>query len=86
MNIEFILSLSFGLGIAGTIAPFVAPTNSQLITRVITPTTNSNTIRRRSFLDAIKVLANQTRAKSSATVERALFELPEIIDLLVVSL
>ncbi len=86
MNIEFILSLSFGLGIAGTIAPFVAPTNSQLITRVITPTTNSNPIRRRSFLDAIKVLANQTRAKSSAKVERALFELPEIIDLLVVSL
>jgi tight adherence protein C len=86
VNLEFILSLSFGLGIAGVIAPFVSTPSSQLITRLIDLPLNSNPIHRSSLLDGIKSLANQTRAKTSARVEKALFELPEIIDLLVVSL
>ena len=86
MNLEFLLAIVFGLGVGGVITKSLQLTHKGLAARlrttpvVFTPDTTGK-LKRSGVL-----LLSQVRSETSSKLERALFELPEIIDLLVVSL
>ena len=85
MNIEFLLAVSFGFGIASFFALAMQSSNTVLAVRVnaaITPLPP----RPRKVLGSGKLLISQFRSDKSAKLERALFELPELMDLITVSL
>jgi len=85
LNIEFILAVSFGLGIASLTSFALQGSSTALAVRVTAVATASLPVRRK-VPEAAKLLINQFRSDSSAKLERALFELPELIDLIAVSL
>jgi tight adherence protein C len=85
LNIEFLLALSFGFGVASFTSFALQASNTALVLRVSTVVTPSPPLRRKPFSSG-KLLINQFRSNASAKLERALFELPELIDLIVVSL
>ena len=86
MNLELLFAIAFGLGVGGVITKSLQPTHKSLIARMsatpvaFKPDTKGNLKR----LGAL--LLSQVRSETSSKLEQALFELPEIIDLLVVSL
>jgi len=85
LNIEFLLAVCFGLGVAGLFTWALQTSNRTLAFRVSAAVTTSQPTSR-SFLDSWKLLIIQFRSDTSAKLERALFELPELIDLISVSL
>ena len=85
MNIEFILAVSFGFGVASLTSFALQGSNTALAVRVTAVATASLPVRRK-VPELAKLLINQFRSDSSAKLERALFELPELIDLIAVSL
>ncbi len=86
MNVEFLLAIFFGLGVGGVFGKTLKPSPKKLASRLIAspvvfqPQTNRDS--RRTGL----MLRNPFRHRTSSTLDRALFELPEIVDLLVVAL
>lgn len=86
MNLEFLLAVIFGLGVGGVITKSLHLFRKSLVARlsgtpvVFRPDLSSH-LKRSGVL-----LLSQVRSETSAKLERSLFELPEIIDLLVVSL
>jgi len=85
LNIEFLLAVSFGFGVASFFTFAMQTSNTALAVRVnaaITPLPP----RPRKVLGPGKLLITQFRSDKSAKLERALFELPELMDLITVSL
>jgi tight adherence protein C len=85
LNIEFMLAVSFGFGVASFFTLAMQSSNTVLAVRVnaaITPVPP----RPRKVLGTGKLLITQFRSDKSAKLERALFELPELMDLITVSL
>ena len=85
MNIEFLLAVSFGFGVASFFTLAMQTSNTALAVRVnaaITPLPPWP----RKVLGPGKLLITQFRSDKSAKLERALFELPELMDLITVSL
>ena len=85
MNIEFLLAVSFGFGVASFATLALQSSNSTLFSRVSAVATALQPASW-SFIGSVKLLINQFRSDTSAKLERALFELPELIDLISVSL
>jgi tight adherence protein C len=85
LNIEFLLAVSFGFGVASFVTFTQQSSNNALSFRVRAPSTASQPASW-SFIGSVKLLINQFRSDTSAKLERALFELPELIDLISVSL
>lgn len=86
MNLEFVLSVSFGLGVAGAFSRLFLTPETNLVSRVMGKVEYQNPSALGSLLVNTKAVVSRARSRNSAKLERALFELPEIIDLLVVSL
>ena len=85
MNIEFLLAVSFGFGVASFVTLAQQSSNNTLLFRVSAAATASQSASW-SFIGSVKLLIAQFRSDTSAKLERALFELPELIDLITVSL
>ena len=85
MNIEFLLAVSFGFGFASFANFALQGSNTALVHRVSTVSAPSPPFKRKPLRSG-KLLINQFRSNTSAKLERALFELPELIDLIEVSL
>ena len=85
MNIEFLLAVSFGFGVAGFANLALQGSNTTLTLRVTKAPALTPPLKRKSPRWG-KLLIDQFRSSTSAKLERALFELPELIDLIAVSL
>jgi tight adherence protein C len=85
LKIEFILAVSFAFGVASLTSFALQGSSTALAVRVTAVATASPPVRRK-VPELAKLLINQFRSDSSAKLERALFELPELIDLIAVSL
>lgn len=87
MNAEFALAAIFGLGLAGLLAQLSRQPVTALYSRVVRnpnavhPQSNEGISQKLNFL-----IHSFTKPKSDSRTKRALFELPEIMDLLVVAL
>lgn len=85
MNIEFVLAVSFGFGVAGLVTLALQSSNGALAFRVSAAATPSRTLSRK-MIGSGMLLITKFRSNTSLKLERALFELPELIDLITVSL
>ena len=87
MNLEYILAVGFGIGVAGFIYQLANAPAPSLVSRV---TSWQPQGRRVPVRFSPKVLLNRLgsvlSAPNKSKLDRALFELPEVIDLLVVHL
>jgi tight adherence protein C len=86
VNFEFLLAVVFGLGVGGVITKSLQQTNQGLAARLIATPFSSQPETKVKLRKSGALLINRVRSETSSKLERALFELPEIIDLLVVSL
>jgi tight adherence protein C len=86
MNLEFLLAIIFGLGVGGLFGKILQGSTASLASRLITKPTSSKPSTKGNLKRSGLLLLNQVRSETSSKLERALFELPEIIDLMVVSL
>jgi tight adherence protein C len=86
VNLEFVLAISFGFGVAGVISNFLMETKRSLVARVRLAPVAFDTEHKTNVRQTGTLLLNRVRSESSSRLEHALFELPELIDLLVVSL
>ena len=86
MNLEFLFAAVFGLGVGGLLSKLQQTSQSNLAFRLSVKPLGSKPAIKGNFKAAGFLLLNQVRSENSSKLERALFELPEIIDLLVVSL
>jgi tight adherence protein C len=87
MSLEFLLSILFGLGTAGLFSQMSSKPSASLVNRV-GPSFTRIAIKPES-LSLAKALANirlALRSQNTPKIEKALFELPEIIEILVVCL
>lgn len=87
MNFEYLLAVVFGVGVSGVVASFATAPVASLTSRVQAPEEIFRTTR--SF-SKVQNFGDLFRARISsankAKLARALFELPEVLDLLVVNL
>lgn len=87
MNLEYLLAVVFGVGVSGLLASFVQAPVASLASRV---QANNEISKGSGYRASIRNLGELFGQKLSlankAKLDRALFELPEIIDLLVVHL
>lgn len=87
MNLEYLLAVVFGVGVSGLLASFVQVPVASLASRV---KANNEISKGSGYRASIRNLGELFGQKLSlankAKLDRALFELPEIIDLLVVHL
>jgi tight adherence protein C len=86
MNLEFLFAAVFGLGVGGLLSKLQQTNQSNLAFRLSVKPLGSKPAIKGNFKTSGFLLLNQVRSENSSKLERALFELPEIIDLLVVSL
>ena len=86
MNLEFLFAAVFGLGVGGLLSKVQLNSHSNLSSRLSIKPLEFKPTTKGKFRTAGILLLNQVRSENSSRLERALFELPEIIDLLVVSL
>lgn len=86
MNLEFLLAIAFGLGVGGVLTKSFQLTQKSLIARLTKSPTSFQPSTNAGWKSSGVLLLSQVRAETSSKLQRALFELPEIIDLLVVSL
>jgi tight adherence protein C len=87
MSLEFLLSIVFGLGVAGLFSQVVAKPSVSLVNRVgPTMTRLANRDGSFSLSKAVTRIRLALRSQYSPRIEKALFELPEIIELFVVCL
>lgn len=87
MNLEFVLAIGFGLGVAGLLSQAIKKPSVRLSNRVVAPALSPTARTKFSNQTGLKPmivsgLLSGNRKKS----ERALLELPEILEMLVVSL
>lgn len=87
MNLEYFLAVSFGLGVAGLVSQKMSAPALDLASRVKVSEPETKNLRfqfsGRGIRDALKIAI---RSADKARLDRALFELPEIVDLLVLYL
>ena len=86
MNLEFLLAASFGFGIAGVVLKVLDGPQGSLFNRVSAKPSSFHPVRGSRFISLAEKVSGQFRLENSSKLERALFELPEIIYLLTVSL
>ena len=86
MNLEFLLAIFFGLGVGGLVSKVMQGSSMSLASRLIAKPASSKRVTKGNLNRIGVLLLNQVRSETSSKLERALFELPEIIDLIVVSL
>jgi tight adherence protein C len=87
MNLEYLLATGFGVGVAGFLSQFLQAPILELASRVkLVP----SAARRKSVTGSPRELVSSLKAMmfsaNRSRLDRALFELPEIVDLLVVHL
>lgn len=87
MNLEYLLAVVFGVGVSGVVASFAKAPVASLSSRVQAP---EEVFRTTSSFPMVQNFGELFRARISsankAKLARALFELPEVLDLLVVNL
>jgi tight adherence protein C len=87
MNLELLLALGFGLGIAGMLGQLLSVQTSSLANRVgLKSTTVSEPTFEIKLRDFAASVSESLRSVGKSNGEKALFELPEILELLTVSL
>ena len=86
MNLEFLVAIFFGLGVGGLVSKVMQGSSMSLASRLIAKPASSKRVTKGNLNRTGVLLLNQVRSETSSKLERALFELPEIIDLIVVSL
>lgn len=87
MSLAFFTSVTFGLGVAGLIYNLIGTSRESLVHRVAVSFAPSQHLERESAAhQLITKAAKKLNLASSSRVTTALFELPEILDLLVVGL
>jgi tight adherence protein C len=85
MTTEFLIALMFGFGVAGLTFNLKAAPASSLHLRIRVPVAMAQPISSNQ-LNPIQNLLTRVRSLNNSRIEKALFELPEIIDLLAVCL
>ena len=86
MNVDFVLAVSFGIGIAGLMGLVRVSGSGALVSRLTPIPLSFRRVRRKSLLGSGKTLIRNLRLLNSQKLERVLFELPEIIELITVCL
>jgi tight adherence protein C len=86
VNLEFLVAIFFGLGVGGLVSKLMQGSSMSLASRLIAKPASSKRVTKGNLNRTGVLLLNQVRSETSSKLERALFELPEIIDLIVVSL
>ena len=86
MNVDFVLAVSFGIGIAGLMGLVRVSGSGGLVSRLTPIPLSIWPVRRRSLLGSGKTLVKNLRFLNYQKLERVLFELPEIIELITVCL
>jgi tight adherence protein C len=87
MNLEFLLAISFGIGVAGVISQVFRKPSVRLSNRVVPAelrTTSHTQVNQ--LIRAGKSLSSALSTGSRKKSDKALYELPEVLELLVVSL
>ena len=87
MNSALLVSITFGLGISGVVYNLLASRRLSLASRIgFTTRPNFATESPSSIRQLAESIGRKLKAKSSQKISQALFELPEILELLIVSL
>jgi tight adherence protein C len=86
VNLEFVIAVFFGVGVAGILTRYVAEPIFSLAARVGTKQQPVPAIGSKLVLGLWQQVMNKSHSLNTAKLNRALQELPEVIDLLVVSL
>ena len=87
MNSALLISITFGLGVSGVVYNLLASRRLSLASRIgFTTRPNPATVSTSSIRHLVESIGRKLKAKSSQKISQALFELPEILELLVVSL
>ncbi|CAB4624474.1 unannotated protein [freshwater metagenome] len=87
MSVEFLVAVGFGVGVAGLLAQSFSVPQLELAVRVQTPTlVLSKPVHKYWAVNFKQFQKLVVRSSNKRGIERALLELPEIIDLLVVCL
>jgi tight adherence protein C len=86
LNSALLISISFGLGVSGLVYNLIGANHPNLASRVGFTTTTSNKASTMYLKQLTKRLGRRLKAKSPQKVSQALFEMPEILDLLIVCL
>lgn len=87
MNSALLISITFGLGVSGVVYSFLGSRRLSLASRIgFTTRSNLATVSTSSIQQLVERLRRKVQAKSSQKISRALCELPEILELLIVSL
>ena len=87
MNSALLISIAFGLGVSGVVYNVIGSKQLSLSRRIGFTTRSSPAIVSGSGIQRlVQPLGRKLQAKSSQKISQALFELPEILELLIVSL
>jgi tight adherence protein C len=87
MNLEYLIAVVFGLGVSGVVASLFRQPVADLATRVTATDKDSKILRTRySKATLAESIGKAISSVNKTKLDRALFELPEILDLLAVHL
>lgn len=86
MNSALLISISFGLGVSGLVYNIMSIPRPSLASRVRFKTTIPNRASTTFMSQLVESFRRKLQARSSKNVSQALFEMPEVLDLLIVSL
>ena len=87
MSSALLISIAFGLGVSGLVYNLIGSRRLSLASRIGFTTTATKTKASASNIQQLfERLRRKLQAKSSKKISQALFELPEVLDLLIVSL
>jgi tight adherence protein C len=87
MNLEYLLAMVFGVGVSGLIATYTTKPVATLASRVKALDESSHAVNQGFTTgDIANLFREKVSAANKSKLDRALFELPEIVDLLLVHL
>lgn len=87
MNSALLVSITFGLGISGVVYNLLGSRRVSLASRIgLTTRSNPFKVSTLTIQQLVQRLGRKLQAKSSQKISQALLELPEILELLIVSL
>jgi tight adherence protein C len=86
MSSALLISISFGLGVSGLVYNLMGAHRPNLTSRISLTTATNAEVSNSSTQEFFGRLRRALQAKSSQKISQALFELPEVLDLLTVSL
>jgi tight adherence protein C len=87
LNSALLISITFGLGVSGVIYNLLSSRRLNLASRIgFTTRSNPATVSTSNIQQFVERLGKKLQSKSSKKISQALLELPEILDLLIVSL